>query len=135
MEALYQRLIEPYPQAKFLFTGHVLRPRTQADYTIERKNGGPVWAFLRNYQNRPLPKSPSIGYGAGWNVIAAFDPDAKQVRVRSYRIDDEAGYATPTTNFDHKGKPAPTECLDMDEGGVPERTLSWDFQVERAPNP
>ena len=135
MEALYQRLIAPYPQARFLFTGHVIRPRTQADYTIDREAGGPVWAFLRNYQNRPLPANPSSGYGAGWNVIAVFDPDAQQVRVRSYRIDDEAGYASPPTNFAHKGEPAPTECFDMDEGGIPERTLSWDFQVQRAPAP
>ena len=129
MEALYERLIEPFPQARFLFTGHVMRPRSQADYTIERESGGPVWAFLRNYQNRGVRKDPSIIYGAGWNVIAVFDPDAEEVRVRSYRIDDQATYATPPVDFDHAGQSVPTECFDMDEGGVGERVISWDFRV------
>jgi len=133
MEALYRHLIEPFPQARFLFTGHVMRPASQADYRIPRESGGPVWAFLRNYQHRTVPDDPSIMYGAGWNVIAVFDPDAKQVRVRSYRIDDEEGYASPPVNFEHAGTPAPTECFDTDEGDVGERVVWWDFQVERPP--
>lgn len=131
MEAIYGRLIEPFPQARFLFTGHVMKPASQADYRIPRESGGAVWAFLRNYQNRTLQEDPSIVYGAGWNVIAVFDPDAKQVRVRSYRIDDEEAYSFPPVNLEHTGTPAPTECLDTDEGGVGERIIWWDFEVER----
>jgi hypothetical protein len=129
MEAVYQQLIEPFPQAVFLFTGHVLTPTTQADYTIPRGGGLPVWAFLRNYQNRALIADNAFWYGVGWNVIAVFDPDAQEIRVRSYRIDDVEAYAEPPVNFDHTGQPAATECFDTDESGIGERVISWDFQV------
>ena len=129
MEAVYQRLIEPFSQVRFLFTGHVLQPRWIADYTIDRGGRPPVFALLRNFQNRTLAADPSFNYGVGWNVIAVFDPDAQQVRVRSYRIDDLEAYATSPTNLDHTGQPAPTECFDKDLAGVPERVIDWDFQV------
>lgn len=132
MQAVYERLVEPFPQARFLFTGHVLKPVRQADYTIERAGAPPVWGFLRNYQSVGLGAN---GYGVGWNVIAVFDPDAGQVRVRSYRIDDVAAYADPPANLDHVGQPAPTECLDTDEGGVPERIISWDFRTDTPATP
>ena len=138
MKDLYERIVEPFAQVRFLFTGHVFRPTNQADYTIARDGAPPVWAFLRNYQNRARgAPDPAQFYGAGWNVIAVFDPDAGEVRVRSYRIDDVAAYADPPLNFDHAGAPAPTECLDTDESGWGERVISWDFKVNEntAPSP
>jgi hypothetical protein len=129
MKDLYELLIEPYPQVKFLFTGHVYNPNHQADYTIDRSSG-PVWAFLRNYQliDQGLAGNADR-YGVGWNVVAAFDPDAREVRVRSYRIDDVENYAVPPVSYAHVGAPAPTECLQTDQNGVAERVISWNFQV------
>jgi len=129
MRDLYELLIEPYPQVKFLFTGHVVVPTHQADYTISRM-GGPVWAFLRNYQGIDIGLPGNADrYGVGWNVVAVFDPDAHQVRVRSYRIDDVENYTVPPTNYDHLGTPAPTECFDTDQNGVGERIVAWDFRI------
>jgi hypothetical protein len=136
MEAVFDLLLEPYPQVRFLFTGHVYQPTHQADYTIPRKAGAPVWAFLRNFQRVQLDL-PGLEdrYGVGWNVVAVFDPDAEQVRVRSYRIDDVENYATPPVNYDHVGTPQLTECLEMDQGGVGERILEWDFKVSGTATP
>ncbi len=137
MEDLYKLLIEPFPQVRFLFTGHVYNPFHQADYTIQRPGAGPpTWAFLRNFQrvDQGLP-GDGDRYGVGWNVVAVFDPDAGQVRVRSYRIDDVDNYATPPVDYLHDGEPAPTECFETDEGGVPERILPWDFSGRSADAP
>lgn len=143
MKDVYDRVVAPFPQVRFLFTGHVLTPTRQGDYTIARTDGPPVWAFLRNYQDispsakhRKTTNASAVkAYGDGWNVIAAFDPDAGEVRVRSYRIDDVAAYADPPENLEHRGAPAPTACLDTDQGGVPERVLSWDFASGLHPAP
>ena len=137
MEDLYRLLIEPYPQVRFLFTGHVYRPFHQADYTIARNGAGPpLWAFLRNFQRVDLGQTGDADrYGVGWNVIAVFDPDTSQVRVRSYRIDDVESYAQPPVNLDHQGNPAATECFETDQGGVGERILPWNFKAGGAPAP
>jgi hypothetical protein len=89
--------------------------------------------MMRNYQLVDLGL-PGRGddYGVGWNVVAVFDPDAQQVRIRSYRIDDVEAYSDPPANYLHTGEPAPTECFDADQGGFPERIISWDFDVPRA---
>jgi hypothetical protein len=135
MEDLYNLLIEPYSQVQFLFTGHVYDPTHQADYTIARAGGKPpVHAFLRDFQRIEYGLAGDTDmYGIGWNVIAVFDPDAQEVRVRSYRIDDVENYAVPPTNYDHVGTPAATECLDTDENGVGERVIPWDFQPSGLP--
>ena len=136
MKDLFDHLFAPYPQVRFLFTGHVLYPTNQADYTIPRVDAPPVWGMLRNYQvtSLGLPGAED-NYGVGWNVIAVFDPDAEQVRIRSYRIDDEEAYADPPVNYLHAGEPAPTECFDTDQNGFPERVISWDFEYPRAQMP
>jgi len=133
MRALFERLVEPHPQGFMLVSGHVLQPAVQADFAIERAAGPPVQAFLRNYQSaglqdaeQPSSRAPQ-NYGVGWNVIAAFDPDAGEVRVRSYRIDDVASRSEPAPERRHRGEPAATECLDMDQGGVGERAFKWPF--------
>ena len=138
MEDLYKLLIEPYPQARLLFTGHVGRPYHLADYTIARPGDGPpTWAFLRDFQAIDQGLAGDADrYGSGWNVIAVFDPDAQQVRVRSYRIDDVENYAeSPPVDYSHDGEPAPTECFDTDQGGVGERILDWDFSTASAHAP
>lgn len=136
MKDVFDLLIDPYPQVRFLFTGHVVNPTHQADYTIPRTAGPPVWAFLRNYQwtELGLPGNEDL-YGVGWNVVAVFDPDAQQVRVRSYRIDDVDAYANPPVDYDHDGAPAATECFDTDQGGIGERIVSWDFKATGATTP
>lgn len=133
MKDLFDHLLAPYSQVRFIFTGHVFRPTTQADYTIPRAGGPPVWGMMRNYQliDLGLPGGKD-NYGVGWNVISVFDPDAGQVRIRSYRIDDVEAYADPPANYLHTGEPAPTECFDSDQGGFPERVISWDFEPPRA---
>jgi hypothetical protein len=125
MRGLWDRLIAPHRQIFMVFSGHVLKPATQADFTIERVEGPPVHGFLRNFQNAGIPgiEDPAHHYGAGWNVVAAFDPEAGEVRVRSYRIDDAVD-AQPVAHR-QRGEPAPTECLDMDWNGVTERVVKW----------
>jgi len=136
MKDLFDHLLAPYPQVRFIFTGHVLVPTTQADYTIPRDGAPPVWGMLRNYQQVDLGLSGGEdNYGVGWNVIAVFDPDAEQVRIRSYRIDDEEAYTDPPVNYLHAGEPAPTECFETDQNGFPERIISWDFAPARAQMP
>ncbi len=49
--------------------------------------------FMRNYQSRHSYKSngdicPGAGYGDGWNVIVVFDPEAGEIRIREYQIED-----------------------------------------------
>lgn len=136
MKDLYDVLLAPRRQVRFIFSGHVIRPTNQADYTIPRPGAPPVWGFLRNYQI--IGEGEGETYGAGWNVIAVFDPDAEQVRVRSYRIDDDEAYAAPPVNLLHKGTPVRTECMDTDQGDFKERIIPWDFSVSeptvRSPN-
>ena len=132
MKAIWDELIEPNSQVLLFFAGHVLKPSPQGDYTIARADGAPpVHGFLRNFQGVRVPgtKGFSQVYGAGWNLIAVFDPDAGQIRVRSYRIDDEDAYATPRVDLDHDGEPAPTECFDTDYAGVGERVIAVDFKA------
>jgi hypothetical protein len=136
MKDLFDYLLAPYAQVRFIFTGHVLVPTTQADHTIPRVGMPPVWGMLRNFQQVELglPGDEDI-YGVGWNVIAVFDPDAEQVRIRSYRIDDEEAYTDPPVDYLHVGEPASTECFDTDQNGFPERVISWDFDLPRVQMP
>ena len=128
MRILWDQLIEPRPQIFGIFTGHVTNPSPGDDFTFPRAGKPPVYGFLRNYQ---FVKAPGLGlprYGAGWNVIAVFDPEASEIRVRSYRIDDTDFYADPQIDTDHDGVPAPTDCLDVDWGGFGERTIPFEFE-------
>lgn len=128
MRDLYETLLAPRAQVRFIFSGHVFNPGHQADFTIPRASAPPVWGFLRNYQIVDIGDGEN--YGVGWNVMAVFDPDAGEVRVRSYRIDDAPAYANPPVNLLHEGTPVPTECMATDQGGFPERIIAWDFRVE-----
>jgi hypothetical protein len=94
---------------------------------VPRESGPPVYGYLRNFQNTGIRvKEERVDrYGTGWNVIAAFDPAAGEVRVRSYRIDDLAAYADPPWDRLHQGEPAPTACFETDALGVGERVEAW----------
>ena len=64
------------------------------------------------------------GYGGGWTVIAAFDPSAQEIRVRSYRIEDI------DNDCSHDGVPATTEALQKDLRG-PQTVVSYSFPDAR----
>jgi hypothetical protein len=79
---------------------------------------------MRDYQWIKRPSGPD--YGNGWNVVAVFDPDANQVRIRSYRIDDAENYRTQwqmerglavTVDQTHDGDVEETRILDRDFDG------------------
>jgi hypothetical protein len=127
MQALWDRFVAPHRQVAMVFGGHVLRPTTHGDFTVPRESGPPVYGYLRNFQNTGIRvKEERVDrYGTGWNVIAAFDPAAGEVRVRSYRIDDLAAYADPPWDRLHQGEPAPTACFETDALGVGERVEAW----------
>ena len=127
MEAIWNEVVVPYDQIFMAFSGHVVSPDGQDDFTLARPGGPNIAGFLRNYQGVSLAGVSDSNYGVGWTVIAVFDPEANEVRVRSYRIDDTDAYANPPIDYDHTGSPAPTECLDMDYAGVSERTVPFAF--------
>jgi hypothetical protein len=99
----------------------------QEDFTFSRTGAPDIAGFLRNYQTAAIWGVPASYYGAGWNIIAAFDPEADEIRVRSYRIDDTNAYADPPINYEHTGTPAATECLNMDRQTLGERTVPFVF--------
>jgi hypothetical protein len=111
MYNLWKLLVEPFPQVFLVATGHVVRPRVQANYRIERPSGPPVYGVLRNFQWVGAPGT--MGYGMGWNGIAAFDPERMEVRLRSYRIDPAAA------------EDGETACFERDYGGVGELRIPW----------
>jgi hypothetical protein len=127
MEAIWNEVVDPYPQIFLAFAGHVINPAGQDDFTLTRSGAPDIAGFLRNYQIASLAGVPSSDYGVGWTVMAVFDPETDEVRVRSYRVDDTDAYADPPIDYDHTGTPAPTECLDMDYAGVPERVVPFTF--------
>ena len=79
MKDLFDLLIEPYTQVRFLFTAHVYQPTHQADYTIPREAGPPVFAFMRNYQRidlgLPGNEEPPL-------VLDAATPEANRDIIR-----------------------------------------------------
>jgi hypothetical protein len=126
MEAIWNEVVAPYPQIFMVFAGHVTLS-AQEDFTFTRTGAPDIAGFFRNYQQANVFGVPDSTYGGGWNLIAVFDPEADEVRVRSYRIDDTNAYANPPINFDHTGTPAPTECLLPDFLGLGERTVPFTF--------
>ena len=129
MKAVWTELMADSRQIFMIVSGHVVRPSGQADSMIPRTHHPPVIGAMRNYQTASLAQIPSQHYGVGWNVVAVFDPEASQVRIRSYRIDDVAAYSDPPANFAHTAAPAPTECFDMDFESVTERIVPFDFEA------
>jgi hypothetical protein len=111
-------------------TGKVIQAR-EYDELLQTDGGFDVFAFFRNYQG--MPNRDAAGnlclpaYGGGWLVIAAFDPGAQEIRVRSYRIDDVDDDCT------HDGTPADAADLETD-WGLPETVLAYDFPDTRPPS-
>lgn len=125
MEAIWNEVVDPYPQVFMAFSGHVVSPSGQDDFTFTRTGASDIAGLLRNYQGVSIPGVPGSNYGAGWTVMAVFDPGTDEIRVRSYRVDDTDAYAL--IDYDHTGSPEPTECLDMDYDGVTERIIPFTF--------
>ena len=125
MEAIWNEVVVPYPQMFLAFSGHVINPAGQDDFTLTRTGAPDIAGVLRNYQQVSLPGVSLSNYGVGWTVMAVFDPETDEVRIRSYRIDDTDAYAE--IDYEHTGTPEPTECLDMDYLGVTERTVAFTF--------
>jgi hypothetical protein len=137
-EDIWDRVGAPDDQTLMTFNGHwtgYIDPDTGGSVTareyddVLQTNGGlDVFAFFRNYQG--LGSSDGQGnscqpsYGAGWNVIAAFDPGAQEIRVRSYRIEDVDNDCT------HDGVPASAAALQTDRY-LPETVLSYAFPDTR----
>jgi len=130
IQGIWNEVVDPYAQIFMAFAGHVINPAGQNDMMIPRKGKPGVAGFVRNYQMVSIPGVAGSDYGAGWTVMAVFDPQDAQIRVRSYRVDDTDAYAEPPIDHDHNGMPAPTECMETDYQGVAERALRFDFATD-----
>ena len=110
--------------------GHGTSSTREAEWVIPTTSGVDVFAMFRNYQS--FGSSYGDGgipsEGDGWNVIIAFDPDAGEIRVRSYRIDDV------DMDGSYDGVPAATADLEMDFAGRPEVIFSYAFPDTRPPS-
>jgi hypothetical protein len=137
-EDIWDRVGAPDDQTLMTFNGHwigYIDPDTggtvqarEYDELLQTNGGLDVFGFFRNYQG--FSSRDGEGnlcqphYGGGWNVIAAFDPGAQEIRVRSYRIEDVDDDCT------HDGVPAGSAELQTD-WGLPETVLSYDFPDTR----
>ncbi len=129
-EPIWDALVEPYPQVMMTFNanGSSLGAR-EDEWVINTPLGYDVLGVFRNYAGAPPPAGWADG-GApaennGWNAIAVFDPDAGEIRVRSYRIDDT------DADGSYDGVPEATANLDMDFSGRPEVIVSYPFPDTR----
>ena len=89
--------------------------------------GDPTWLYVANYvgsAETSYGNGEQVTKGDGWNVIAVFDPDAGEIRIRSYLIEDTDDDGT------HDGTPQVTALLDMDFEDPP-ITLSYSFPDTR----
>jgi hypothetical protein len=89
LPTLWDAIVEPSPQVLMTFNGHWTGASRQLDALIPRVSGDGVIGVYRNYQGTQALNG-GTPYGGGWNDIAVFDPDAGQIRLRSYRIGDVA---------------------------------------------
>jgi hypothetical protein len=135
---IWDRVGAPDDQTLMTFNGHWIGyidaetggfVKARAYDELLQTNGGlDVFAFFRNYQGEHSQDGQGVNcqpfYGGGWNVIAAFDPSAGEIRVRSYRIEDVDNDCT------HDGVPASAADLQTDKY-LPETTLSYAFPDTR----
>jgi hypothetical protein len=112
MEDIWNEVVDPYPQVLAVFNGNETGPgKTEAEFIIPTSQGVDVLAGVRNYAGSHPTGWANGGVLTeenGWNAIVVFDPDAQEIRIRSYRIDDTDADGT----FD--GTPAATADLDVD---------------------
>lgn len=85
----WDAIVEPTPQVLMTFNGHFTGANRQLDASIPRVAGDPVIGVYRNYQGTE-PAHGGVAYGGGWNDVAVFDPEAREIRLRSYKIGDVA---------------------------------------------
>jgi hypothetical protein len=126
-QAIWDELVDPLPQVWGTFNGHHTAPQ-EADFTTSTGSGVDVYSFFRNYQGSPTTSYGNGGLATqqdGWNAIAVFDPEAGQVRIRSYRIEDVDDDGT------HDGVPEATANLDTDFKGRPEVVVEYAFPDTR----
>lgn len=135
-EDIWNAAIAPHPEFFMTWNGHwtsVMDEEGQttiireADATFQNQAGLAVHSFFRNYQGvagRSAGGTFCERTGGGWNVIAAFDPEADEIRVRSYRIEDTDNDCT------HDGTPAAPSALQKNFGGPP-ITIPWAFPDTR----
>jgi hypothetical protein len=127
---IWDALVEPFPQVVATFNANIASAGLREDEWLRTTAAGyDVFAAVRNYAGGWYPKGWSDGgiasEGNGWNAIAVFDPDAEEIRVRSYRIDDTDADGT------YDGVPEATENLDMDFNGRPPVTIPFTFADTR----
>ena len=121
LPTLWDAIVEPTPQVFMTFNGHWTGTNRQLDAQIPRAAGDSVLGVYRNYQGTQ-PYHGGYAYGGGWNDIAVFDPDAHQIRLRSYRIGD----------VDLDGTILDSEITACDyPGGVGPRVYSYAFPDTR----
>jgi hypothetical protein len=146
---IWSQLVENYPQVFMGINGHVY-----AGPAVANQATGGVYRLVRNYQSyNPPPPFNGLQYGDGWQSVLVFDPQAGQIRTRSYRISDVENYKTQwmydnvshnvTVESSHTSTNLqPTWLMDTDSGySCPKLTatfggeqygcetiLPWDFQ-------
>lgn len=86
-EELYQKLIEPNSNVRFVFSGHVIRP-SAGRLTSTRADGTRVHQILANYQSCDYPcefaGGQKVNGGNGYLRLMRFDPVARQISVSTY---------------------------------------------------
>ncbi len=128
--AIWNEIMAPNPQVLMSFNGHFTALGARENLRVETNDAGDTtWLYIANYQGDPqVPSSygdgGQVAKGDGWNVITVFDPDAGEIRIRSYRIEDTDDDGT------HDGVPQTTALLDMDFEDPP-ITLSYAFPDAR----
>ena len=115
---LWTRLLDPRPDILLGINGHWGASDGSEDLCDERTAGAAMWSIYRNFQ------WPAFGGGDGWTPMVVFDPEAGEIRLRNYRVDDRANYGTKrllalgapgvAVDITHDGVPMDTAFLDKD---------------------
>jgi hypothetical protein len=129
-EPIWDELVEPYPQILMTFNANGSSTGAREwEGIMTTPLGYDVFGVFRNYAGSPPPNGWGDGAAPaekdGWFAIAVFDPDAGEIRVRSYRIDDTDADAT------YDGVPEDTANLDTDFSGKTEVVVSYGFPDTR----
>jgi hypothetical protein len=122
---LLQNLMEGHPNVFLTLNGHW--GSLSATSYHEWADSG-VTRIMRDFQW--VRRRSGDPYGNGWNVIAVVDPDAGEVRLRSYRIDDADNYRTDWL----VGNGFPAVLDEMHDGAVEESgLLDRDYEIFEHP--
>ena len=129
--AIWNILVLPYPEIVAVFGGHFTG--TSGGFTARGFNtaGDIVQRWMRNYQSTTsYGDSSVVGQKDGWIDMFVLDPMNDELRMRSYRIDDEDGDDT------YNGEPQDPTLLDVDfnSGSLPvnvETIIPFEFNDTR----